>query len=147
MATKTSTTFSLGYRIEREIQAPAARIWALLTNAAKFPSWNSTVTSIEGEIALGNKLGIKVPLDPKRTFHPKVIELIENERTRWADGFAPMFRGVRTFTLAPSGQGATKFVMEERFSGLMLPMIKGSLPDFGPAFDRYAEDLARAAEK
>jgi hypothetical protein len=146
-ATKTATTFRLTYRVERAIQAPATRIWALLTDAPKFPTWNSTVTSIDGEIALGNKLGIKVTLDPKRTFHPKVTKLVANEAMEWADGFAPMFRGVRTFTLTPAGAGATTFSMEETFSGLMLPMIKGSLPDFTPAFETYAADLARAAEK
>ena len=36
--------------------------------------------------------------------------------------------------------------MREEFSGLMLPMIKGSLPDFAPVFETYAEDLRRAAE-
>jgi hypothetical protein len=28
----------------------------------------------------------------------------------------------------------------------MLPMIKGSLPDFAPSFVAYAEDLEREAE-
>ena len=36
--------------------------------------------------------------------------------------------------------------MVEVFSGVMLPMIKGSLPDFGPVFERYALDLKKAAE-
>jgi hypothetical protein len=36
--------------------------------------------------------------------------------------------------------------MKEEFSGVMLPMIKGSLPDFAPVFEQYAEDLRRAAE-
>jgi hypothetical protein len=36
--------------------------------------------------------------------------------------------------------------MQEVFTGIMLPMIKGSLPDFGPAFETYAADLKRAAE-
>jgi hypothetical protein len=35
--------------------------------------------------------------------------------------------------------------MTEEFSGLMLPMIRGSLPDFAPIFEAYAQDLARAA--
>jgi hypothetical protein len=55
-----------------------------------------------------------------------------------------MFRGVRTFSLKPSGSG-TEFIMTEEFSGLMLPMIRGSLPDFAPIFEAYAQDLARAA--
>ena len=64
----------------------------------------------------------------------------------WSDGMAPMFKGVRTFTLVPAPDGCTEFRMKEEFSGLMLPMIKGSLPDFGPVFEAYAEDLRRAAE-
>jgi hypothetical protein len=36
--------------------------------------------------------------------------------------------------------------MVEVFRGLMLPMIKGSLPDFGPPFEQYAADLKREAE-
>jgi hypothetical protein len=31
-------------------------------------------------------------------------------------------------------------------SGLMLPLIKSSLPDFGAMFEAYADDLKRVAE-
>jgi hypothetical protein len=145
-AQKTTTTFRLEYGIRCDIQAAPDRIWALLTDAKRFPSWNSTVTSIDGQIALGEKLALKVPLDPKRTFTPKVTRLEENREMEWSDGFAPMFKGVRTFTLTPKGSGVTEFAMTEVFSGLMLPMIKGSLPDFAPAFEAYAADLKRAVE-
>jgi hypothetical protein len=37
--------------------------------------------------------------------------------------------------------------MEERFSGLMLPLVKRSLPDFEPIFERYADDLKKEAER
>jgi hypothetical protein len=65
----------------------------------------------------------------------------------WSDGAAPMFKGVRTYTLTPRSDGTTEFSMVEVFRGLMLPMIKRSLPDFAPAFATYAEDLKREAEK
>jgi hypothetical protein len=64
----------------------------------------------------------------------------------WQDGFAPMFKGVRTYTLSPNSGGTTEFSMVEVFSGLMLLMIKGSLPDFKPNFEQYAADLKKAAE-
>ena len=47
----------------------------------------------------------------------------------------------------PREDGSTDFAMEERFSGLMLPLAKGSLPDFGPIFERYANDLKNEAER
>ena len=56
---------------------------------------------------------------------------------------APMFKGVRTFTLTPGSDGSTEFAMKEEFSGLMLPMIKGSLPDFGPVFETWEADFGR----
>ena len=65
----------------------------------------------------------------------------------WTGGFAPIFKGVRTFTLRPRDDGSTDFAVEERFSGLMLPLVKGSLPDFGPVFASYANDLRREAER
>ncbi len=94
-ATTTSGTFRQSVSVQCTIAAPAARVWALLTDAAKFPTWNSTVTSIEGEIALGQRLAIKVPA-VDRTFRPRVKAFVANERMVWSDGFAPMFRGVRT---------------------------------------------------
>ena len=37
--------------------------------------------------------------------------------------------------------------MEEQFSGVVFALVKGSLPDFGPIFERYASDLKREAER
>jgi hypothetical protein len=82
-----------------------------------------------------------------RTFTPKVSGVVANERMAWTGGFAPLFKGVRTFTLNRRDDGSTDFAMEERFSGLMLPLAKGSMPDFGPIFERYANDLKREAER
>jgi hypothetical protein len=143
--TKDGSAFSMTCAVEVDIHAPADVIWKLLTSAKDFPRWNSTVTSIEGEIREGERLKLRVP-DVDRTFSPKVSRLVPKESMVWSDGFAPMFQGVRTFELAARKDGTTGFTMHERFSGLMLPLIKGSLPDFGPMFERYAQDLKREAE-
>jgi hypothetical protein len=146
LSQKKASTFRLECRVAINIHAPRAKIWALLTNAADFPRWNSTVTSIKGAIELGQKLELRVPISD-RTFSPKVTELVPETRMVWSDGMAPMFKGERTFTLTPREDGSTDFEMIEVFSGVMLPMIKGSLPDFGPVFDRYAHDLKNEAER
>jgi hypothetical protein len=145
-ATRTGSAFRMDCAIQTTIRASPDRIWALLTDAAGFPRWNSTVTSIEGEIAAGQTLKLRVPSAPGRVFKPKVSIVEPGRSMIWSDGMAPMFKGIRTFTLTPCGDGSTEFSMREEFSGLMLPMIKGSLPDFAPVFEAYAEDLRRAAE-
>jgi len=144
-ASKSASTFRMECAVGIDIEAPIAKVWALLSDAKQLPSWNSTITSVEGEIALGNRLKLRVPVS-ERTFTPQVTEFDAPQRMVWSDGFAPMFRGVRSFTLKET-QAGTRFEMHEVFSGLMLPLIRKSLPDFGPPFEQYARDLKRAAER
>ena len=143
--TQTRAAFSLSCGVEVNIRATAERIWSLLTDAKDFPRWNSTVTSLEGEIREGERLRLRAP-GTDRTFTPKVSEIAAGQRMTWTGGFAPLFKGVRTFELRPLNDGTTDFEMKERFSGLMLPLIKSSLPNFGPVFGRFATDLKGEAE-
>jgi hypothetical protein len=139
------TVFSMSCRVDVHIQAKAERVWSLLTDAKNFPRWNSTIT-IEGQIREGERLRLHVPAR-KRTFTPTVSGVVANERMTWTGGLAPVFKGVRTFELKPKRDGSTDFAMEERFSGLMLPLAKRAMPNFGPVFTTYANDLKRAAER
>ena len=144
-AEKSESMFVMQCAVRATIAAPASAVWARLTDAAAFPEWNSTVDSLEGTIALGEKLKIKVPVAPDRTFNAKVVAFEPQRRMVWQDGFFPMFQGTRTWTLSEQS-GATQFEMVEVFRGAMLPMIKGSMPDFGPVFEQVARDLKAACE-
>jgi hypothetical protein len=144
--TQTRHAFSMMCSVEVNIRATAETIWALLTDAAGFSRWNSTVSGIEGQIREGERLKLHVP-GTDRTFAPKVSQFVPNQHMTWTGGFLPLFQGVRTFALRPGSEGSTEFTMEERFSGLMLPFVKRSLPDFGPVFEQYANDLKREAER
>jgi hypothetical protein len=145
-ATSSATTFRMETTVAINIKASADKIMSLLTNASDFTKWNSTVISVDGQIKQGEKIKLVSKLDPKRTFNLKVAQLTPTTMI-WQDGFAPMFSGVRSFSLRPKADGTTGFSMTEVFKGIMLPMIKGSLPDFKPNFDQYALDLKTAAEK
>jgi hypothetical protein len=73
--------------------------------------------------------------------------VVPNERMTWTGGVAPLFKGVRSFVLKPRSDGSTGFAMEERFSELILPLVKRSMPDLGPVFGRFASDLKQEAER
>jgi len=100
----------------------------------------------DGQIRQGEQIRLHVP-GTDRTFTPKISDVVACERMTWTGGLAPLFKGVRTFKLTPRNDGSTDFAMEEPFAGLMLPLVKGSLPDFGPVFERYANDLKHEAER
>ena len=52
IAETVKTTFSRQTTVSTDIQADASVIWALLTTADDYARWNSTVTLLEGKIAL-----------------------------------------------------------------------------------------------
>jgi hypothetical protein len=145
---KTRSKFRMQCAVSAEIKSPPDKIWALLTRVDDMVRWNSTLTSIEGNVEPGGTVKMQVPEAPGRTFTVKVTRLIPNQEMVWREGNPVMFLGVRTYSLTPSQDGSTtQFDMTEVFSGLMLPMIAGRLPDFGPIFEQYAADLKAEAEK
>ncbi|HEY3742156.1 MAG TPA: SRPBCC domain-containing protein [Bryobacteraceae bacterium] len=144
--TQTHTAFGLVYSVEINIRATTRTIWNILTDAAGFPRWNSTVASIEGHIGEGERLRLRVP-GSDRTFTPRVSGVAPEQRMTWTGGFAPLFKGIRIFELTPRSDGSTDFAMRESFSGLMLPLMKRALPDFRPIFESYAKDLRNEAER
>lgn len=146
-ATSTGSVFSKEVAVSIHIRAAPENLWALLTDARDFPRWNSTILRIDGTIAMGEKIRLIASIAPQRTFKLKIVEFVPNQRMMWQDGAAPMFKGIRRFTLVPQADKSTDFTMVETFSGLMMPLIAGSLPDFRPVFEQYAADLKREAER
>ena len=129
-------------------QRPPDKVWAILTKPDDMVRWNSTLTSIEGDIALGGIVKMQVPEAPGRTFKVKVTRFVPNEEMVWRQGNPLLFLGVRTYSLGSNPNGsATRFQMTEEFSGLMLPLIAGRLPDFGPIFEQYASDVKAESER
>jgi len=143
---KTSGALSMSCVVDVTIKASAETIWRLLTDAKDFPRWNSTVSGIDGQIRDGQRIRVHAP-GTTRTFTPRISDVVPGRRMAWIGGRAPFFKGVRVFTLTPRPDGSTDFEMGERFSGLMLPVAKRSMPDFGPVFRRYADDLRHEAER
>ncbi len=139
-ASTSKTTFSRETSISVNIEADAAILWALLTNAADFPRWNSTVISISGKIQNGETIELKSTLDEKRTFKLKIKEFVPNQRLVWGD---PM--GSRVYSLEKAGKG-TQFTMSEKIGGPLFPLFAGMIPSFDESFDKFATDLKKEAE-
>ncbi|MDX2159452.1 MAG: SRPBCC domain-containing protein [Hyphomicrobiaceae bacterium] len=129
------------------IRAPVERIWSILTDAAAYPSWSSTVERVVGKIAPGGKVTVYAKSAPGRAFPLQVAEFDANQRMVWTGGMPlGLFTGRRTYTLTTKSPGEVEFAMREEFSGLMAPLITRSIPDLQPSFDQFAADLKARAE-
>jgi hypothetical protein len=145
-ASKTKSAFRMEYAAGVNIQASVERLWSLMTNSSDFPRWNTTVKSIEGQIAAGQTIKLVATVAPNRVFNLNIVEFAPQQKMVWSDGNA-MFKGVRTYTFSAKPNNSTDFTMSEVYTGFMLPMIAGSLPNFSPIFAQYLADLKREAEK
>jgi uncharacterized protein YndB with AHSA1/START domain len=123
------------------IKADPTIVWALLTNASGYPRWNSTVTCIEGKIALGEKIKLKSIPDAKRTFKLKIKKFEPEKKLVWGDG-----QGNRFYTITKNGNGTLIFSMTEKIGGLMFPMYAKMIPSFDKSFEKFASDLQKESE-
>ena len=140
-ATTEHRLFSRETSVTVGIDAPAERVWSLLTDASRIPSWTRTVLTIDGTIADGGRVALVSALDPKRTFKLRVKAFTPPTHLAWGDAM-----GTRTFDVTPRATGGVTFRMTERIGGPLFPLFARMIPSFDASFDQFADDLRRAAE-
>lgn len=140
-ATTTRRFFSRETSVSVDIAATADRVWALLTDVAGIPRWNSTVVSLTGEIKPGGRIALVSTLDPKRTFKLAVKGFEPGRRLVWGDAM-----GTRTHEITSRPGGGVTVTMHEKIGGPIFPLFARMIPPFDAAFDQFAADLKRAAE-
>lgn len=141
IATTVKTTFNRETKITISIKADTAIVWALLTKASDYTRWNTTVTSIEGTIALGETIKLKSTLSEKRIFKLKIKEMQAHKKLVWGDS-----NGNRVYTLSNNNDGTVLFSMTEKIGGLMFPLYAKHIPSFDKSFEQFASDLKKESE-
>jgi hypothetical protein len=135
------------YEASTTIDAVSERVWSVLTDGDAYAAWDSGIDSLDGRIADGERIAFRAEVSGKRTFKVKVAVVEPGRRMTWTGGMPlGLFRGVRTFVVTPLDDGHSQFDMREEFTGPMLPLIWRSMPDLGPAFQRFAAGLKARAE-
>src|ERR1700686_93524 len=100
------------YEAAADIEASPDVVWSILTDAPGLSRWDSGVERVEGHIAPGETIKVFVKVNPGRAFPIKVTEFVPGQRMGWSGGMPlGLVKGVRTYTLAPLGNGTTTFKM------------------------------------
>ena len=130
-----------------QINAPAEKVWEILTDASSWNQWNTTIERIDGAIVLGNKVTIVTKLNPGHAFPLKITQFVPNQAMVWTGGMPlGLFTGKRTYSIDRISETSSEFSMNEVFTGLMAPLITRSIPDLQPSFDEFANCLKSQAE-
>jgi hypothetical protein len=136
------------YSATTNINATPEKIWAILTDAARYPEWDPGMLRLEGRVAPGEKITAYTKASPDRAFPVTVIEFVPGRKMVWASGMPlGLFKGERTFTLAPQADGSTEVALREVFTGALLPLIGRSIPDLTGTFEQFVAGLKKRAEQ
>ena len=135
------------YEATAAIAASREAVWAVLSDGASWPSWDSGVDAVEGRIAAGETVRIRSKAAPGRTFPVKVTQFDPPAHLRFSGGMPlGLFRGVRSYEVSDETDGQVTFRMREEYSGPLLLLIWRSMPDLEPSFQQFARGLKQRVE-
>ncbi len=134
-----------------EINAPAPRIWQILTDFKSYPRWNPFIRSLSGEPKEGSRLRVFIQPPGSRGMRLQPVVLIAepSKELRWLGRlFVPgLFDGEHRFVIEPSGGSRVIFTQSEKFRGLLVPLLWKSLDkSTREGFNQMNGALKRLAE-
>jgi uncharacterized protein YndB with AHSA1/START domain len=135
------------YEATSMIAASPEAVWAVLSDGASWAAWDSGVDAVDGRMAPGESIKIRTQAAPGRSFPVKVTTFDPPVELRLRGGMPlGMFRGERTYLLAPDASGRTTFHVREEYTGPLVGLIWRSMPDLGPSFEKFAQGLKQRVE-
>jgi len=135
-----------------EIRAPIDTVWQVLTDFGAYPDWNPHIKRVIGMAAQGGRLAIHTQPPGGRmiVMRPRVITWSPPNELRWRSTFLNrrLFSGEHGFRLEPTATNRVRFVQDETFSGLLVPLYaRLRLPRTRRGFDDTNEALRDRAEQ
>jgi len=134
-----------------EIDAPAKRVWEVLTDFASYPQWNPFIRHIRGRLAAGERLRARLapPGGRAMTFKPKVLTAAPERELRWVGHLLlpGLFDGEHSFLIETLEENRVRFVQREAFDGLLVPLFSRSLEsNTQRGFEQMNQALKERAE-
>lgn len=134
------------------INAAPQKIWSILTGFEHYPTWNPFITSITGDVGVGNKITVRLepPEASGMTMTPTVLALETEKEFRWIGHllFPGLFDGEHKFELIDNNNGTTTFVQSEKFTGILVPLFRKMLDvNTRNGFSLMNEKLKELAER
>lgn len=141
-------------RHDIELDAPIEKVWATVIDFTNYHRWNSQLSYLGGEVALGGRLHLKLAVAGATPyeFKPDVSQWQERAVFGWiarTGGIPRLFDGEHFFELTDLGSSRTLLVNREEYRGI-LSLIMQQLPMMKLApqgFERMNQELKAFVEQ
>jgi hypothetical protein len=135
-----------------EIDAPAERVWQVLTDFRRYPEWNPYIRRVQGEATKRAELELLIQREGKTPVRvrPCIVTFRPPRELRWlARLLLPgLIDREHRFVVEPLGSERSRLIHEGRARGLLVPffrrMLNGQVQRSFEAMDRA---LKRVSER
>ncbi len=130
-----------------DIDAPAEKVWRVVTDFARYPEWNPFIVRAAGEQRVGGRLELTITAPDVRavTFRPRVLDLDPGRLICWKGKLwiPGLFDGRHSLMVEPLDDGRSRFTTHEEVSGILVPVLGKVMRASQQGFELMAEALSR----
>lgn len=132
-----------------DIAAPAERVWAVMSDVERWPTWTPTVASLDvlgpRPFSVGSRARIRQPRLPTAVW---TVTLLEPPRYFEWRNRSPGILSVAGHRVEPTGAGTSRVTLTFGWSGWLAPVIRLVYGKLGRQYVRTeAESLKRRCEQ
>lgn len=133
-----------------EIDAPAERVWQIVSDVGHYSDWNPFIIRGAGEPRVGERLDITIAAPDMKpvSFRPRVLDVEPGRLIRWKGQFKVpgLFDGRHALIVDPLDEGRSRFTTHEDVSGILLPFAGKVMSASQQGFELMARALKERAE-
>lgn len=133
---------------EIELDAPIDIVWGVLADIESWPSWTRIFGFKFGKLKTGGRAVLMARVGPGVAALPIRFDVVDRERElRWHGGIPGVVHGSHYLKLEDAGNGRTRLIHGEDFSGLVINATWGAIGKQLPgAYKAFNRDLARRVD-
>ena len=133
-----------------EIDAPAERVWQVVSDFARYAGWNPFIVRAAGELRVGERLDITIAAPGMKpvSFRPRVLDVDPGRLSRWKGEFKlpGLFDGRHALIVDALDGGRSRFTTHEDVTGILLPFVGKVMTASQQGFELMAQAVKKRAE-
>ncbi len=133
-----------------EIDAPAERVWKVVSDLAAYAEWNPFIVRASGEVRPGARLDITITAPGMKpvSFRPRVLDVEPGHLVRWKGEYKVpgLFDGRHALIVDALDDSRSRFTTHEEVSGILLPFLGKVMAASQQGFEEMARALKARAE-
>ena len=133
-----------------DIDAPAERVWQIVSDFGQYSDWNPFIVRAAGEPRVDERLDITIAAPGMKpvSFRPRVLDVEPGRLIRWKGEFKlpGLFDGRHALIVDALDGGRSRFTTHEDVTGILLPFVGKVMTASQRGFELMARALKERAE-